>query len=119
MYRQLTDQLTRNGTNMSTNLNSFSRFRDTEPILVQNNTTFGLWVRPNFLQPGFLGQSDIINIKVDQSRAGRPDLISLDLYGTDEFDWIIIMFNRPLTLNWPQVGIIIQAPTKDAVTRNW
>jgi hypothetical protein len=97
---------------------STSRFAETEVIMVNNVTTYGLWVRPDVVNPDDLNQEDIVTYAVDQATAGRPDLISNQQYGTPFLEWVIVMFNRPLnTLGWPKAGTVIKFPSKQAVRR--
>jgi len=103
---------------MSIELDSFSRFTDTQPIIRSNKETFGLWSRPEELLPENLDDNEIITIAIDQRLAGRPDIIALEQYRSQYLEWIIIMFNRPLSiLGWPRAGTTIQIPTERAVRR--
>ena len=101
-------------------IDSLSRFRETETIHKDSVDTFGLWVRPAFLDERNLNEEDIIKVNIDQSRAGRPDLIANEFYETSLLEWIVVMFNRPLnTLGWPRAGTIIKIPSRTAVLRNF
>lgn len=104
---------------MAISLSSTSRFRNTDPVVKDGNETFGLWVRPEGLDPNNLNEEDIRTIRVTQANAGRPDLIANENYGTPFLSWVIIMFNRPQnTLNWPPVGAQIQIPSRTIVLGN-
>lgn len=88
----------------------------TEPIIHATHETFGLWKRP----PGFsrveFDESSLMMIEINQRLAGRPDIIATEQYGSPLFEWIVIMFNRPLNpLGWPLVGTVITIPTETAV----
>lgn len=104
---------------MSIDVTSTSRFRLTEPIVIDGRETFGLWTRPEGLKRENLNQDDIKTIRITQATAGRPDLIAFQEYGTPLLEWIIIMFNRPRnTLNWPPVGAQIDIPRRGVVLGN-
>lgn len=90
--------------------NDFTRFLDTQTILFNGVETFGKWQRPSILKRQ-LDESEIQYIAVTNANQGRPDLISLELYGTTFLDWLIIAFNNPRsTLNWPRTGDVIVVP---------
>lgn len=103
---------------MSLEVDSLSRFKDTEALVKDNVETFGLWVRPDFLKPGNLKEEEIITISVDQKFAGRPDTISQEYYNTPYLEWVVIMFNKPLnTVGWPEAGSVIRIPVREQVIR--
>jgi hypothetical protein len=86
---------------------------------VDGKETFGLWVEPAFLKREFDEQRDIIRIQIDARRAGRPDLIAEEVYGSFAFFWVLIAFNRPKNpIGWPPIGIVIRAPLKEIVLAN-
>ena len=100
-------------------ISSFSRFVDTEQIIVSGKETFGLWHVPNFINRDFLSDSQVGSLNIKADLAGRPDLISNKLYGTPYLFWVIIMFNKPQNpLNWPQSGSVIRFPVKSIVLAN-
>jgi hypothetical protein len=104
---------------MSLLFNSTSRFKNTEPIVVDGKETLGRWVRPDFLKEGALQEQDIVRLNIDQKYAGRPDVIATDLYGTPSLDWVITMYCRPInTLGWPRAGTVIKVPSTAAVQRS-
>lgn len=96
---------------------SFMRFKNTPLIVsVDGNNTYGLFKKYSFLDEANLDENDIVKVVVDSTIAGRPDLISSNLYSTTIYDWIIIMFNKVQNpLNWPKVGDIIKAPKRSVV----
>lgn len=99
---------------MPFDLPSYSRFRDTDHILYNDSHTFGLWNEPDVLKS--IDDRDIINYDVDAGYSGRPDLIANEFYGSSFYDWIIIMFNKPLNpIGWPHHGDTIRVPSKDSV----
>lgn len=103
---------------MSIETTSLSRFNQTEPVIRDGRTTFGLWVRPLAVDPNAIDEQDLITIKVDQQHAGRPDVIANEQYNTPYLEWVVTMFNRPLNpLGWPQAGLIIKIPSKQAISR--
>ena len=94
---------------------STSRFKLTPLVRYNNILTPGLMKRFDFLDN--IDDDKILNIEIDGSRAGRPDLISNDIYGTTLYKWILILFNNvtdPFD-EWPKVGTTIKAPTNDVV----
>ncbi len=96
---------------------STSRFKLTDPIEFNGHITVGLMKKFTFLDKTKLDDGDILKIEVQNNRAGRPDLISEDIYGTTLFKWVIILFNNvtnPLA-GWPRGSSVIEAPSRDAV----
>lgn len=94
---------------------STSRFKLTPLVRYNNVLTPGLMKKFDFLDN--IDDDRILNIEIDGTRAGRPDLISNDIYGTTQFKWILILFNNvinPLD-GWPTVGTTIKAPSNDVV----
>jgi hypothetical protein len=88
-----------------------SRFRGTQPVIKDGNESFGLWRRPEFLKEENLDDDDTFLVRVDQTTAGRPDLIAFNNYGSAYLEWVVIMFNRPQDpLGWPPAGLIIRLP---------
>lgn len=103
---------------MSIQTNSLSRFNETEPIVRDGVSTFGLWIRPDVINIKDINEQDLVTIKVDQRHAGRPDVIANEQYGTSFLEWVVVMFNRPLNpLGWPQAGTIIKIPNRQVVSR--
>lgn len=103
---------------MGLRIDTLSRFLQTESVIKDDKATFGLWVRPDFLKRSDLQEEEILTINIDQNRAGRPDQIANEFYGTALLEWVVIMFNRPLDpTNWPKAGDVIQIPTNNAVKR--
>jgi hypothetical protein len=98
---------------------STSRFKLTEPIEFNGHLTVGLMKKFNFLDRTKIDEADILQIEVQNDRAGRPDLIAEDIYGTTLFKWVLLLFNNatnPLA-GWPQGSTVIEAPSRDAVWR--
>ena len=66
----------------------------------------GRWVEPEFLST-----APFRTVTVVSQFNGRPDLLSQHLYGTPEYFWVLVAFNRPVdTLNWPKSGELIKVP---------
>lgn len=100
---------------MTLQVQPYSRFVTTPTVVQNGEEVWGSWDRPNSLR-GKLDASQQIAISVSSDRAGRPDLISLDLYGTTQLDWLLIAFNDALeAFNWPRAGVVIKAPVRDLV----
>ena len=93
-----------------------SRFAKSELIYVDGKETYGMWNRPNFMKIDNVPQDQIRQYQVNQSTAGRPDLIALDIYDSQDLAWVVIMFNSPLnTIGWPQAGLVIKLPLRATV----
>jgi hypothetical protein len=94
-----------------------SRFKQSTPILTSNgDETFGIMKKPSFLNRENLSSDQINNLTIDADLAGRPDLISQELYGRPTLDWVVTMFNRVENpFNWPLIGQVIQYPVPEVV----
>jgi len=100
---------------MALSTNVYSRFRTTRTVLQDGEEVWGTWNRPNLLK-GEIPQNQRAVIKVGSDRAGRPDLISLDVYGTTKLDWLLIAANNATDVfNWPRSGTVIIVPPADIV----
>lgn len=105
---------------MSLTLDPGSRFQNTPIVMVDapdgsKVETFGIWVRPDFLRLQ-LADSKIGKYRVTAAFAGWPSKISLDLYGTVLYDWVLIAFNNAYDdINWPVAGDIIKYPLPSVV----
>lgn len=87
-------------------IKSNSRFKYTDTIDYDGVTTFGLWNKPSFFE-----NSPSSKYIVRSNVAGRPDLISDQVYGTPELFWVVIAFNSPREpFNWPKAGDTILIP---------
>lgn len=100
---------------MALTANTYSRFRETDTVFQDGEEVWGTWKQPSFIA-NELPQNRQIAVKVGSDRAGRPDLISYDLYGTTKLDWLLIAFNdAAVVFNWPRSGTVINAPIADIV----
>ena len=98
---------------------STSRFKLTELVSDQGLQVPGIMKKFDFLDRDKLGDSNIMRLEIKDDRAGRPDLISYDIYGTPLFKWILIIFNNitnPFD-GWPKANTTIEAPSNSAVWR--
>lgn len=97
------------------NLDSFSRFQLSEPIIYDGVETFGTWKQPSFLRKR--PPEDQIGVfRVTSATAGRPDLIANQIYGSPLLDWVLIAFNGARqALNWPLAGDSIEFPVDTIV----
>jgi hypothetical protein len=97
---------------MPIDLPSDSRYKLTEAVVTRDGQeTFGIMGKFDFLD-----SEKYIEYKIPAGFAGRPDLISNEVYGTPSFYWVVIMFNRPRNpLRWPSVGDIIRLPVNSVV----
>jgi len=101
---------------MAIDTDSLSRFKFSESIIRDGKETFGMWKRPDFMKVENVSDTDVFYFSIDQSTAGRPDLISQQMYGTPMLEWVVIMFNRPLNpIGWPKSGTVIKLPTQSVV----
>lgn len=92
-------------------LDDFSRFKTTEPTIIEGKETFGVW-RPLKIFSERPAEEFIAVFEVTSALEGRPDLISFSVYGTPYLDWVLIAFNQVReTLNWPATGDIIEVPS--------
>jgi hypothetical protein len=96
---------------------STSRFKLTELIEYRGTLAPGIMKKFAFLDKENLPDDQIVRVEILGDRAGRPDLISLDLYGTTLFKWVLLLFNNVTNPfgGWPLAGTAIEAPTNDAV----
>jgi hypothetical protein len=101
---------------MALSLDPFSRFKNTQTVLFQGEEVHGKWVPPTVLTNG-VSKGQARKIVVGANRAGRPDRISLDEYGTSKLDWFLIAFNNAReALNWPRAGDVISIPSKESIS---
>lgn len=104
---------------MPIELSSFSRFNGTEAFIRDGKEVFGRWARPDFLNEDKLNENDISKVFIDNTLAGRPDLIANQAYGTPFLEWVIIMFNNPKDLlGWPKAGTVIKVVNKNKIITN-
>jgi len=96
-------------------LGEFSRFINTDEVVVDGKETLGVWQPPNFIKAR--PSDDQIGIfRVTNAVEGRPDLISQQLYGTPKLFWVLIAFNKIRNpLNWPKAGSTIEYPSESVV----
>ena len=95
-------------------LDLYSRFKGTGTTLLDSCEVFGVWTKPSLLTR-VLRDDQIQYYVVNNSKAGRPDLISYEIYGTTLLDWLVIAFNRGEVLNWPRAGQVIKLPISSLV----
>lgn len=92
----------------------FSRFRRTQSVTVGGTVTYGSWARPSWLVERPSG--DLVHkLVVSNDLAGKPNLISLRVYGTELLDWVIVSFNNATDLDWPKVGDVVEYPDDSVV----
>lgn len=102
---------------MSFDLESFSRFKATEAVVVDGVETFGVWKQPSWLSA--LKEDDLNQFVVPGNMERRPDLISADIYGSSFFFWVLIAVNKPLDpFSWPKTGTVILYPDESIVIAN-
>ena len=90
---------------------SSSRFKYTPLVTFNDQSTYGRWISPQFLQ-----STPAQTYVVPAAFAGRLDLISNQLYQTPEYYWAIVAFNAPEDpLNWPNPGDVINIPSLGAI----
>jgi len=104
---------------INNNVDDLSRFKKSEPIIVDGKVTFGRWTRPDWMNPEFVASTEIMLFQVDQNYAGRPDLIAQNFYGTPYLEWVITMFNRPLNpIGFPKAGSVVKVLSRSVVFSN-
>lgn len=75
----------------------------------------GFWARPSFLDRQFTAEQ-IAFYRVTTQTEGRPNVIANELYGSEEYEWILLAFNDVVdTLTWPKSGSVIRYPKKKAI----
>lgn len=61
--------------------------------------------------------TDYITYAVEGEYNGRPDLLSLDFYSTDELWWVIMQFNGLTSFRDVAPGAILRIPHPEALSR--
>jgi hypothetical protein len=91
----------------------YSRFVQTDPVVFDGCDTYGRWNSP-------LTQAiydNLLLLVINARYAGRPDLIANELYGDDSLDWVLITVNNATdALNWPNAGDTIKVPDPTIMT---
>lgn len=76
-----------------------------------NTKNVGWWERDGKLAE--IADDDIIVYSLPVSYAGRPDLLSFDLYGSNNLEWVILQYNSIVDVNEEFVaGARITAPSR-------
>lgn len=105
---------------MSEQLDHGSRFQFTDTVLLQTSDgltveSYGPWRPPSFIRTR-PSADKIGRTQVSPGRAGKPDMLSYDIYGTDALDWVLVAFNGAFdVLNWPSAGSVIEYPLPSLV----
>lgn len=102
--------------------NEFSRFNNTEHIIVDGKETIGTWNKPSWLRE-LPDDKFIRTFNVNSALEGRPDIIANRVYGTPLLAWVLIAFNAThysdggarVGLNWPRAGMLIRYPSDSIV----
>ena len=104
---------------MSDLFKSTSRFKNTVIIEYKGNIMPAMMKKFDFLDKSKLADDDILKVEIDGRTAGRPDLISNDIYGTPLFKWVLLLFNNVTNPfdGWPKVKTAIEAPRSINVWR--
>lgn len=101
---------------MSIAIDPHSRFKLSQPVVINGIETFGLLTKFPFLDPASIDDADIVKITVTPDMAGKPWAIANAIYNSPVLDWVIVLFNRPLNpVNWPPNGTVIRAPRQGLV----
>ena len=91
-----------------------ARLNDTEPVIKDGKVTYGRWKKPAFLLKEHFDFE--IEYTVDNTKAGRPDLIAEEVYGTSDLYWVVIAAHRPLNpIGWPPTGTKLILPGSSEV----
>lgn len=93
----------------------FSRFFQTDEVIVEGKETVGVWNPPDFIKKR--PEDDKIGrFRVTTQTEGRPDMIANEIYGTPKLQWVLISFNKIRDpLNWPRAGDTIEYPVEEVV----
>ncbi len=101
---------------MGLKTDNYSRFAATPTVFRDGHEVFGSWNRPELLKRPLL-EDEKVRYAVTKAVEGRPDLISNEIYGTTQFDWLIIVYNKARNvLNWPLAGTLIEMPIPTLVS---
>lgn len=99
-------------------VNHKSRFNGYNPITFKGQTTFGFYFRPAFLEKGYTS-NQVGYHTVDITEEGRPDRIAEKLYGSAEYEWVLLLLNDVSeTLTWPTSGQLIKYLSRQYVLAN-
>lgn len=99
-----------------------SRFFKTPAVNVEATDgsiveTLDVWVKPSFLTTRPT-KDKIGQYLVPNQHAGRPHLIAETIYGTEDYDWILLAFNNVTDVfSWPKTGQMIEYPISDVVVK--
>jgi hypothetical protein len=107
------------------NASSYSRLITTPLTIFDGQETYGKWATPSWL----INKPEdrfISNFRVNNRFEGRPDLISLEIYGNIKLDWVLVAFNSihfqdreaRNGLNWPRSGSTIKYPDISIITQS-
>lgn len=100
---------------MPIDYNQYSRFRKSQPIMVDGVQTQGAWTQPSWLKSR-PPDSLVHTYTVPSEYEGRPHMIAQEVYGVQELDWVIIAFNQARSVfNWPRSGSVIEYPDESLV----
>lgn len=97
------------------NIPSSAKRKDTRYVqggtTTVNKKSVGWWERDvNLLT---MADDDIIIEGLPATYDGRPDLLSFDLYGSNNLEWVILQFNSIVDINEEFVtGAKIKAPSR-------
>jgi hypothetical protein len=98
-------------------LSSYSRFQESQPLIYRGVETWGLTAKMKFIRetPTNFYQKFVITGDV----AGRPDLLSLKLYESPYYFWVLLGINRVKDVfDWPKVGETILVLPREIVVAN-
>ena len=91
-----------------------ARFNDTQPVIKDGKVTYGTWKKPAFLLKEHFEFE--VPYTVNNTKAGRPDLIAEEIYGNADLYWVVIAAHHPLNpVGWPQVGAKLILPGSSEV----
>lgn len=90
-----------------------SRFRLTKPIITDTGVeTYGSLNPHSFLDRANLSPDNILRTPpITAKYAGKLDILSKDIYGYTNLDWIFVLFNNIANpLGYPQINTIVEYP---------
>lgn len=95
-------------------ISSTSRFYGTDTTVFNGQETMDVWSIPDYLLN--VKEANIRYFTVTSNYSSRPDLISYELYGSTNYDWLLLTFNNVTdVLNWPPSGLRIKYPVKTII----
>ena len=92
-------------------INPDTRFNNSEQIISRTgNETYGIRTKYSFEDRNNLEENQIGRIVIN-SDIDRLDLLSTEVYGRSDLDWIFTSFNNVRDpLSWLKIGLVVEYP---------